>query len=105
MANGNKKKVKGKGSSGNAKRTSSGAGTQMSLNRRLTKMSTDGGKNTVMAQKSSPDYEGTNFRNKAIDRISGQGQLMRTIQPMPRRQLRKTIQPMGAVGKGGSSNR
>lgn len=72
-----------------------------------------------------PDYEGTNFKNKAIDRLSqmavgaaagavagaavgkaGGRQLMKTIRPRtPQGQLRRTIQPMGAVGKGGSRNR
>ena len=94
MENGNK--TKGASASGDPK------GKVRSLRARVKgKRVVKGG--TRMSNK--PDYEGTNFRNKAIDRISGQGQLMRTIQPMPRRQLMRTIQPMGAVGKGGSRNR
>ena len=49
---------------------------------------------TKMSNK--PDYEGINFKNTAIDRISEQPQ-NRLLEP--KRQMR------GAVGKGGSRNR
>ena len=70
---------------------------------------------TKMSNK--PDYEGINFKNKAIDRMSGpQYQLMSTgprpvkaylsrrTKHVPQRQKMGEIK-MGAAGKGGSRNR
>tara|TARA_R100000654_G_scaffold663_1_gene2595 strand:+ start:2946 stop:3140 length:195 start_codon:yes stop_codon:yes gene_type:complete len=50
---------------------------------------------TKMSNK--PDYEGINFKNKAIDRISDEAQNIQKRQ--------SSLFLIGAVGKGGSRNR